>query len=1048
MILRNKNKLFSLIVIFALIFFMSACNGETPSITGDKDIEVLVGTEIPDLMGCIDLIDIDAADVDIDYTAVDIDTVGSYKVVYTINSGNEDQIDFEITLHVVDHPIDNTPLIYGVQDIVHVIGESHPDLLEGITALDKDYGNITQLISIDDSNVEYYETGTYDIVYYVMNIDGYSQSVNAQVQVVFNDSNPVIPDEFIIVSDEFYGLKSITGQTLLPNEYDVIEYYGDRMLRLLKDDISYFYNLDTKTYHQYDYMLESMFFDGVAVVQNELELYTYMNKSGNIILPFKYSEVDMFIDGKAIVKMGDNYGLIDKTGAELIGVKYEDVKMFMDGHYLKQIDDRYLIVTGNDEFVLEVSSDYYNEYTYEDIDSVFYKVEIDGYYALLNEDLEVLMNNEFTTVTRYYEDFFYGRDENYVMTLFNHRTDTYFRDISGFNVSGDIYIIINENGAGLYDSVTENFTIYPKYEHLRRFSLNEDELFIATREDGKMAIINKMDEFTVGFEISSIDYHPVDDYVIFQNLDNLSGTIGSNGAIVAHPIYSSIEDNVNGFALVLKDSTGLYGYLDETGAEVVHPSFFDALDFSQGFAQVKRVDNELGWTYINEAGYYISSELYKDLEDFSNGYAKVRVADQGGMPQWKFIDELGQEISTVAYAYLSDMHNGYTVVKTDLYENSVGLMNSEGELILPCEYKSVMYPNNGMITVVTPGEVTKYYNLEEEAFLDIQFYEGLNFSNDRAVIKNTFGYRAVIDKQGNIIKDFSNILINGYSHNVAVFFDVYNYRYGLLDMDGENILDAEYIHMSSFNNSLARIQLQTGKWGFIDATGEMIIEATYTNVHNFDNDSIYTYVSDNQFGSYMQGIIDISGNVVFETRYSVQETLAGYQVSDDMMFNVDVTLIDDVLTYDIIGADNKVYTMTYDGGWMLYDGETMVIDKGYTSIEYLDYADMWMVKKGTNYGVLNSSFEVVVEPVHNNIYVNIDDNFINVSFEGNQGILKMDGTTLIPVIYDEVYYSSRTETFTVINGEVIGLYNREGSLIIPVQYQDIEYINGDYRFMK
>lgn len=1054
----NKRKVVSLMIAFALVFFMAGCDKTEPSITGEGDLKVLVGTDLLDLSGIIELTDAKMDDVVIDYSNVDMNTVGTYVVTYTIEVEGEDPVVFELNVEVVDYPLDSTPLLYGVEDIIYVIDDEIPNLLIGVTAIDREFGNLTSHITVDSSNVDFTKVGNYEITYYVSNADGYNQFEKANVNVVLNDELYEFTSKFIIANNGLYGVTDDLGNIIVPFEYKYISYIGDDILRMVKDngleedpyyrmslpvEEAYYYNLETKEFITYEYYFDSYFRDDFAVVRNDHGLYTYMNTSGDLLMPFIYSRARDFIDGRAIVKMGENYGVIDKMGNQVIEVKYDDVTNFSEGYFLKTIENKFFIVDGNDETLLELSSGEYTEYS-ESVkygyDEVFYKVEIDGYLALVNKDIEVVLYSEFNQLSRYRYNYFYGRDENYIMSLYNYKTGTVLPNVDGFNLDGDIFILSYEEGTGLYDSATETFTLEPTYSHLRRFDLNED-LFIATREDGMKAIIDKNGIIITDFVIESLENYASDNFVIFNDANDNKGTIGADGLIVSQPIYSYIGAEYNGFSIMKDSSTQKYGYLDNTGAQHIIPVFYESYNFDDGYARVKRADLEAGWTLISDEGIFVSSSLYLGVFNFENGYAKVRVENQHGMVQYKHIDEDGNELTTESYAYLSNMEDGYAIADVYLIVSSMGLINSDGEVVLPLEYFNVNYPSDGMIRVTKDDGRTYYYNIEDEEFISESYEFGFDFHEGRAVVGNSYGENAIIDEEGNVIKDYSSNTLKYYSQGVIVSKNYYIGGYELLDLDGEVIEGSQYSQISTFNTSLTRVGTMDGVWGFIDNSGQMVIEAVYSSVNNFTADSIYTTVVGNTYGPYNQGIIDINGNVIFETRYSVSNSNQGFELLLEDRTTIEIMLEDDVLTYNIVGANGVSYTMKYDGGWTLSDGTTILVDKGYDSIEYLEDTDMWVVTKDGKFGLLDELFNVILEPIYDGYGLEAGGLYIDVELDGNYGAYSLEGTEIIPPIYDDIRFSEYTKTFMVYNGDVKGIYSFNGTVMLEVEFYSIQFID-------
>lgn len=70
--------------------------------------------------------------------------------------------------------------------------------------------------------------------------------------------------------------------------------------------------------------------EGLQPVQKH-GLWGYVDRTGKIIIPFKYKTAAGFKEGLAAVSLGELYGYIDKTGQVTIPIKYDYASDFKDG---------------------------------------------------------------------------------------------------------------------------------------------------------------------------------------------------------------------------------------------------------------------------------------------------------------------------------------------------------------------------------------------------------------------------------------------------------------------------------------------------------------------------------------------------------------------------------------------------------------------------------------------------------------------------------------------------------------------------------------------
>lgn len=87
----------------------------------------------------------------------------------------------------------------------------------------------------------------------------------------------------------------------------------------------------------------SEFKDGMAMVMANNRKRGYIDKTGKQVIPSKYYEAKDFSDGLAAVQVSNvgNWGYIDKTGKEVVSLKYKKAESFSEGlAAVKILDDK------------------------------------------------------------------------------------------------------------------------------------------------------------------------------------------------------------------------------------------------------------------------------------------------------------------------------------------------------------------------------------------------------------------------------------------------------------------------------------------------------------------------------------------------------------------------------------------------------------------------------------------------------------------------------------------------------------------------------------
>jgi len=70
------------------------------------------------------------------------------------------------------------------------------------------------------------------------------------------------------------------------------------------------------------YEYQGSFNNGLAKVKKDHK-WGFIDTTGNVVVNFKYNEVENFVDGLARVRLGQKWGLVDVTGREVIRPTFE-----------------------------------------------------------------------------------------------------------------------------------------------------------------------------------------------------------------------------------------------------------------------------------------------------------------------------------------------------------------------------------------------------------------------------------------------------------------------------------------------------------------------------------------------------------------------------------------------------------------------------------------------------------------------------------------------------------------------------------------------------
>lgn len=327
----------------------------------------------------------------------------------------------------------------------------------------------------------------------------------------------------------------------------------------------------------------------VPFLDEDTELYGFLNMCGDTVIPPAFQKIGTFCEGLMRVKTDGKYGYIDKKGKMVIPARYRVASDFSEG----------VAIIGNKKYgAIDKIGKYVIDTIYEYIDSFkdgVARVRNSGKYGLIDK------KGNYVTYPQY--DYMEYADENMMMVRIDRKYG--YIDLGG------------------------NLIVPPKYESVRNFS----EGLARIEETGKYGYIDKSGNIVVEpeYDWASLEYK---DGLAFVRRDQDLWYIDRNGHTVIHKQkdnnfwerFGYNCDFSEGLASFYDEKTNRYGYIGKKGEFVIAPQFREPHEFSEGYAAVKyRGDND-SWVYgyINRVGTFVIMPKFSYAEEFKDGLARVR----------------------------------------------------------------------------------------------------------------------------------------------------------------------------------------------------------------------------------------------------------------------------------------------------------------------------------------------------------------------------------------------------------------------------------------
>lgn len=446
---------------------------------------------------------------------------------------------------------------------------------------------------------------------------------------------------------------------------------------------------------------------------------------------------------------------------------------------------------------------------------------------------------------------------------------------------------------------------------------------------------------------------------------------------------------------------GKYGIIDFNGKKITKPIY----DSIQGFT-------------------------YKEGELLVNLDGKYGIINING----KTLIEPEYDIIESDYYYANDVEynaSGYIVSKKTENGYRYGYINRDWEIILDTEY-------NDLFRLSDIGENDTCYILcakngrygikqNKDTIIDNK-YQNIEFNEEAGLfIVEATGKYGVLDKQGEKILDinYDSIQIQGNSifalkENESYEFDIngnqkeYNDNYKLITVPTEN---PNY-------NIAVKIDDSGTRYGVSDANENIIIDCEYSYIEYLSGD--YFVVCDL---SYKVGILNSANETVLDFNYSLirkieNTNLVQAMYAEDSIIEIYSNNMDKIYSAKNtkINVEEK-YVKLYSENNLLYvdyNGSTI------SNTKILKDNTLFAYSKNGRWGFVNKDSEIIIDCIYDKVTDFNEYGYAGIKLDGKWGVMNSDGEIILEPTYD--LDASTTEPY------FIGTYYRVSSNILEYYY--------------
>lgn len=398
------------------------------------------------------------------------------------------------------------------------------------------------------------------------------------------------------------------------------------------------------------------------------------------------------------------------------------------------------------------------------------------------------------------------------------------------------------------------------------------------------------------------------DSLYFVKKNNYWGVATVKGAYLAEPQFEEVKAYPNYFIATLKyREKKIYTWnLKPLTAE----SYLNISDSSGGFWPVQ--NNIDLWGYLNSKGELKIPCRYSKAEPFKNGLAKVTVEGNS-----YYINAYEEQIITPSEC--SYYESGFLKVNADFRKSWIkgmhefeeliilsdnfyrirskkgyGILNDNGNLILPCEYTSIALSSDEQLFITEKKKIHYLYNTSgqligpphkrfdrmidaAEGLVKIKYKGGLGFCDyeDRIMISTQYEATGLFHngicpiklrgKWGYIDRE-ERFVLQPYYDEPAVFYGEAgilkeNKEYHLINTKGKLTIEYPLLHVDRTREGFYIIQNKAGLYGLANASGKELFPPKYKAIKAYEG-GIFI-VTDDEYS----GAIDGTGKIVISIKY-------------------------------------------------------------------------------------------------------------------------------------------------------------------------------------
>ncbi len=289
-----------------------------------------------------------------------------------------------------------------------------------------------------------------------------------------------------------------------------------------------------------------------------------------------------------------------------------------------------------------------------------------------------------------------------------------------------------------------------------------------------------------------------------------------------------------------------------------------------------------------------------------------------------------------------------------------GVINNNGEIVIDTTYdEMVTIPNPDKAVFVCIYDVNEQTGVCKTKAID---------DTGKAIFTE---YDTI-----EVIDNFDSKQNNWFENNLLRVSK--NGKYGIIDCDGNHILECEYDEINSLKSVEGNLIVKKdGKVGLVNNVGQQIIETKYNDIKTLKEGYKNEYIIIDENGN--SGVISTSGTIIIEPAYKEIKFL----------------------------NSTDYYSVKINDKWQLINKKGEIVNNSYDEYTFVK-GDYVIVRKDQKYGIITIDGQVKIEPTYEELNYAFSVYYI-AKQNSKYGIINTENVSIIPLEYLSMNYWEEKE---------------------------------------